>query len=265
MTQQKVLGVRLFFIIFFILFLSEIAIAGVPIPWGAKLIRDDIAVSGIGEESKIASYETKASKQELFNYYLKEMPNQGYSLFMNGEQNLVFNKGKELVIVVVPSSQGGKTNFMVSTASMPSASDMANSYGEEINCEPIPSVPAYPGARCMNSTRLKSGGSRSAAYSTEDSANAVLNFYRSQMPRYDWRLEKEINLEEVMLGAVQGQQQVAITPKQEAAMRDFYESARGVFFTNYKGNSCSVHVMNNPANKGASLINIVYEDKSPQQ
>ncbi|MDD5691537.1 MAG: hypothetical protein PHC37_07600, partial [Candidatus Omnitrophica bacterium] len=68
--EKKTLYIRLFFTICFILFLSEISFAGVPIPWGAKLIRDDVAVTGSGEERKIIFYETKASKQELFNYYL---------------------------------------------------------------------------------------------------------------------------------------------------------------------------------------------------
>jgi len=263
--KQKALYARLFFAVSFILFLSEIALAAVPIPWGAKLIQDNTAITGNGEERKIVSYETKASKQELLNYYLKEMPNRGYRLFMNGEHNLIFNKAEELVILVVPPSQDGKTNFMVSTSSMKSASGRGKPSGSEVNCEPIPSVPVYPGARCMNSTRLKSGGSRSAAYSTEDSSSAVLNFYRAQMPQYDWRLEKEINLEDVMSKAMQeGQQRAAITPEQEAAMRNFYGSSRGMFFTNFRGNSCSVHVMNNPVNKGASLINIIYEDKAPK-
>jgi len=259
---QKAWWARLFFIMFFILFLSKFAIAGVPLPWGAKLIREDIAATGSGEERKIKSYETRASKQELLNYYLKEMPNQGYRLFMNGEQNLVFSKADELVIIVVPPSQDNKTNFMISTAPMEPALDTVKSYGAQIKCEPIPSVPVYPGARCMNSTRLKSGGSRSAAYSIEDSASAVLSFYRAQMPQYNWRLEKETNLEEAMSEAMQGEQAAATTSEQEAVMGDFYGSARGLLFTNYKGNGCTVQVMNNPISKGASLINIVYEDKT---
>lgn len=262
--KKRVLCVRLLFIISFIFFLSEIAFAGVPIPWGAKLIRDDVAVTGSGEERKMTLYETKASKQELLNYYLKEMPNRGYSLFMNGEQNLIFKKAEELVVVIVPPSQSDKTNFMVSTAPMKSVSDMANPYGGVANCEPIPSVPVYPGARCMNSTRLKSGGSRSAAYSAEDSVSGVLNFYRAQMPQSGWQLEKEINLEDVMLKAT-SEQQAAMTSEQQAAMRDVYGSAHGMFFTNQKGNSCAMQVMNNPVDKGASMINIVYEDKAPKQ
>ena len=260
--QQKALCLRMFFIISFILFLSGAAFAEIPIPWGAKLIREDIATSGSGEERKIASYETKASKQELFNYYLREMPNRGYNLFMKGEQNLIFNKAEELAIIVLPPSQDGKTQFMVSTSQVKPVSDMANPYAGAVNCEAIPSVPAYPGARCMNSTRLKSGGSMSAAYSTEDSVSAVLNFYRAQMPRYGWSMDRETNLEDSMLKATQGgQQRLVMTPEQESAMHDLYGSARGIFFTNSRGNSCSVHTMNNPIAKGASFINIIYEDK----
>ena len=265
MAKQKVLSVRLFFIISFIFFLSEIAIAGVPIPWGAKLIKDDVAVTGSGEERKIASYETKASKQELFNYYLREMPNRGYSLFMNGGENLIFRNEKEMVVVIVPPPMSDKTNFMVTTASMPSVSEVGNPYRANRNCEPILSVPAYPGASCMNSTRLKSGASHSAAYSTSDPISAVLDFYRSQMPQFGWQLEKEINLEDFISEGLRRQQQEAMLPEQRAAMREAYGGARGIFFTNYKGNACSVYVMSNPMNKELSMINIVYENKKPQQ
>ena len=265
MMKQNALCARIFFIISFILFLSEISFAEVPIPWGAKLIRDDIAVTGSGEERRVASYETKASKQELLNYYLKEMPGRGYRLFMNGEQNLVFSKAEELVIVVVPSSQGGKTNFMVSTAPMKALPGKGNSYNSGVNCEPIPSVPVYSGARCMSSTRLRSGGSSSTAYSIEDSASLVLDFYRSQMPRYGWQLEKESSLGDIMSKATQGQQQAEITPDQQAVMRNFIGSARGMFFINQKGNGCFVQVMNNPTNKEASIVSIIYEDKTSKQ
>lgn len=263
--RQNTLCVRTIFIIYFILFLSGIAFAQVPIPWGAKLIREDIAVTGNGEERNIASYETKASKQELLNYYIKEMPGRGYKLFMNGEQNLVFSKAEELVIVVVPSSQAGKTNFMISTAPMKVFSGKSDSYGAGGNCEPIPSLPVYSGARCMNSTRLRSGGSRSAAYSIEDSVNTVIDFYRSQMPQYGWQLEKESSLGDIMSRATPGQQQAPITPEQQAVMRNLLGSARGMFFINQKGNSCFVQVMNNPTNKEASIVSIIYEDKTSKQ
>ncbi len=262
MRQRRQILVVLF-VICFILSYYEFSFAGVPIPWGAKLLRDDVVTTGTGEERKIASYETKASKEELFKYYLKEMPNRGYQLFMNGDYNIIFNNSDELVVIVAPPSpQSGKTTFMVSTAPMKNAPAMVNA---EINCKPLPSVPVYPGARCTNSTRLKSGGSSSAAYSTEGSGKMVLDFYRIQMPQYGWQLEKEANLEEVITKAMQEQQKVAITPEQETAMRQFYGSAHGMFFYNQKGNGCSIHVMDNPIDKGGSLINIIYEEQTSKR
>jgi hypothetical protein len=263
--KQDVLCRGLFFVVFFILFLFEIVFAGVPVPWGAKILRDDISVSGSGEERKIATYETKASKQELLNYYLKEMPNRGYSLFMNGEQNLIFKKAEELVIVVVPPSQNDKTSFMVTSVLLNSASVMNSLSGGMVNCEPIPSVPVYPGARCMSSMHLKSGGPRTASYSTEDSSSVAIDFYRTQMPRYGWQLEKEMNFEDAMLKGMQGQPQLAANPNRMVAMQDLIRGARGMSFINLKGYSCTVNVMNNIMNKGMALINIVYEEKLRKQ
>jgi hypothetical protein len=256
---------RILLVILFILFLSEIATAGVPVPWGAKLLREDIAVTGDGEERKLTSYETKANKQELYNYYLREMPNQGYSLFMNGEHNLIFNKKEDLVVVLIPPSKDGKTQFTVSTASIKPASNNANgSSGGVVKCEPIPSVPAYPGARCIQSMREKSGGSMSASYSADDSINPVLNFYRLQMPRYAWRLDRELDMEDLMSKALQ-EYETTMTPEQQTALRDFSGSGRSLIFTNDQGNVCSLQVMINPINKGVILINIVYEEKTTKQ
>lgn len=260
MAKQKSLGTKLFFMITFILFLSEIAIAEVPVPWGAKLIRNDTVITSSGEERTVAAYETKASKQGLINYYLKEMPNRGYNLFMNGEENLVFTKGEDLAIVALLPSGDGKTQFMVSTASTP-ASARANSDGGVVKCAEIPSVPVYPGARCMQSIRLKSDVIRSVAYSTDDSTDAVYNFYLLQMPRYAWQLEKERNLDDLMSEASQGEKPLAMASTQEAAMRASFRGSRGMSFTNQKGDICSINISDNPMTKGESLFNIIYENK----
>ena len=165
---------KLFFVIFFILFFSKIALAGVPVPWGARLVRDDTAIVGDGNDRRMVSYETKASKEQLFDYYLKQMPYQGYSLFMNAEQNLIFNKANELVVIIILPPKDGKTQFMITTAPMDSASNLTSS--NKGSCEPIPFVPVYPGASCIQSMRLKSGGAKSVAYSTDDAVNTVFNF-----------------------------------------------------------------------------------------
>lgn len=259
MMKQNVLSVRLTLVVFFTLFLCELAIAGVPVPWGAKLIRDDTAVVG-SEERRIITYETKAGKKELLNYYLREMPNRGYSLFMNGEQNLIFKKAEDLVIVIVPPSQDSKTRFMISAVSMKPALASANPDNAGSNCESLPLVPLYPGARCVNSMHLKSAESKTAAYSTEDPSGVVVNFYRGQMPRYGWQMDKEMNLGDIMSKSTQGKQL-----ENMAAIQDIYENARAMYFINQAGKSCSVFVMSNPVNKKGTLVTINYADKAAQQ
>ena len=250
---------KLFFVIFFSLFFSKIALAGVPVPWGAKLLRDDTAIVGGGNERKMVSYETKASKEQLFDYYLKQMAYQGYSLFMNAEQNLVFNKANELVVILVLPSRDGKTQFMITTASMDSASNLASS--NKGSCEPIPSVPIYPGASCMQSMRLKSGGAKSVAYSTNDAVNVVFNFYREKMPNYSWSLEKELNLGDALR---KGNLQGVTLPSQDSPVNDFYNNANMMKFINREGDSCSINIMSNPTSKGGTLISIIYEEKPAQ-
>jgi len=256
---------RTLFVISFILFLSKVAMAGTPVPWGAKLLREDVVTVGDGEERNIASYEVKANKQELYNYYLQKMSDQGYKLFMNGEQNLVFNKGEDLVFIFIPPSKGGKTQFIIGTASTRPAVNKTNGYDGVVQCEPLPSIPVYPGSRCMQSTRQKSGGAMSVSYSTGDSLDTAVSFYRRQMPQYGWELKKESKIGDLMSEALQSPGHQEITSDKQAFMRDFYGGATGLVFSNNQGNGCYMQLMDNPVNKGMVLINVVYEEKRVQQ
>ena len=253
---------RILFVILFTLFLFKVAVAGVPVPWGAKLLHEDVVTVGDGEERNMASYETKASKQELCNYYLQKMPEQGYRLFMNGEQNLVFSKGEDLVLIFITPSVEGKTKFIIGAASTRPVFDKTNGYDGAVKCEPLPSIPVYPGSRCIQSTRQKSGGAMSVSYSTGDSLDTALSFYRQQMPQYGWELKKETKLGELMSGSLQSSDQTTVTPDQQEFMRDFYGGATGLVFSNSQKNGCYMQLMGNPMNKDMTLINIVYEERT---
>lgn len=264
MVQRKGFSGFLFLVLFIVFFFSRDAFAGIPIPWGAKVIQDDVAVTG-SEERKITSYETGgAKKDELLDYYLKEMPARGYDLFMKGEMNLVFVKGEEMVLIVVPPAQNGKTKFMVTTGSLKRDPSELKAMKEGLaNCEPIPMVPAYPGARCITSTRMKSAGTRSAAYMINDSIDVALDFYRVQMPQNLWRLRNEMDLNEVMTQGLNGQGSPVPAEAREG-MRQLYGNARGLVFVNDRNNQCVITAMGNPAGSGI-LLSINYEEKSQAQ
>jgi hypothetical protein len=252
MMQQKAIGVKFLFVILFILFLHGVAVAAVPVPWGAKLINSDVVFSG-GEERKIITYETSASNKQLLDYYLKEMPGKGYSLFMNGEQNLIFIKGEELVVIVLPPSMGGKTKFMVTTSSL----GMAGAGRAEASCENIPSIPAYPGARCKQSGRLGSSGKiRTVMYFSGDTIEAVFNYYRSFMLNAQWRLEEESLLDD----KIPKSPQEGITTEGIELATDLLKGARTMRFKDPQGNNCMITAMDNPIGSGTS-ISITYEEK----
>lgn len=242
---QKGVGRKLFFIGVFILCCTKSAIAGAPVPWGAKLLKEDVAVTN-NQEKQVRSYETNTSKDEIIKYYLREMPLRGYALFMNGESNVVFTKGEEMTMVVAVPSGAGKTVFVIVEAPLKAGASETGLSGGGIqaSCEDVPSVPVYPGARCSQSMRLKSENTRSATYSAVGSIADVLGFYRSQMPQYMWKLAKELDL---------GKDMPARSP---------FEGAYGLYFTNPKGNGCMVSVMDTPGMKGLLIITIAYEEKS---
>jgi len=250
MMQQKAWGVRMLLVISFVLFLSGIAIAGVPVPWGARLIQNDVLSSG-EEGRKIVTYETGASKQDLLSYYLREMPNRGYTLFMNGEQSLVFQKEDEVVVVILPPPVEGKTRFMITSASMKAAGN-----GGETTCDSIPSVPVYPGARCGRSLRLGSGKGQVVSYTSADNVDAVLNYYRSFMMRSQWRLIEESNI-------VDNMEKFAPTDtasNSAEVAKQFFKGARSMKFVNDQDSGCTIMVMKTPFGEGAA-INITYEEK----
>lgn len=244
--------------LFLLLFPAATLAADAPIPWGAKLVRDDTAITG-GEERKVRTYETATKARELLNYYLKEMPGRGYSIFMQGDSNAIFTKGEEMVFVVVPPVPEGKTLFMITTASLHPDSNLLN---PQADCESIPGIPAYPGGRCLRSTRFKSGVARSVTYSTADTINTVINYYRMTMPQYMWKLASEIDVNDAMQEVLANQSQQGIDTKQARMALGFMAGARGLEFRNERGGFCHVQVMGNPLAVDSTAITITYEEKA---
>jgi hypothetical protein len=253
-NRMRVMSLWLFF---FLVFSCSTAFAvDVPVPWGAKLVRDDAVITG-GEERKVRVYETGTQASELLKYYAKEMPSRGYTVFLSGNNNTIFVKDQDMVIVVVPPERDGKTTFIVTTANMRTVGDGFTT--AQANCEPVAGVPVYPEAKCMRSTRMKSGASRSAAYFSQDDVGTIINYYRVVMPQHLWRLEREVNLNDTMRQAMAEANQQMDAGQAEMAL-GFMRGAQGLEFRNDRGNYCYIQVMVNPMSPGTSSITVTYEE-----
>jgi len=132
------------------------------------------------------------------------------------------------------------------------------------NVNPFPLFRYIP-ARVVCSQRVRNpAGAMSVSYSTGDSLDTAVSFYRRQMPQYGWELKKESKIGTLCqklcsLLATRKLRQI------NSIMRDFYGGATGLVFSNNQGNGCYMQLMDNPVNKGMFLINVVYEEKRVQQ
>lgn len=241
--------VVLCWLVFFGLLYSDIAFAGLPLPRGSQLIRKEI-VETDGKEKMFNFYETRLRADEVMSFYKRELTRRGYNLFIEGNNNAIFLKGEEMFMVVVTPGTAGKTQFITTTAS----TDISIK-PQEVVCEDIPSVPVYPGARCMRSMKMGSGKVRSVSYLTKDTVEDALNFYRFNMPGVLWNLEGEMDLGSILSESMPSEDEIGIDLG--------LSSARQIIFKNSKGASCIISVMNSPVGR-STLINITY-DEEPEQ
>lgn len=235
----------------FFLFCAQLVFAEFPVPGGASLIKQESVVTE-GGERKVNFYETRMNAKDIIAFYRKEMTRRGYSVLVEGELNIAFLKGSETTILaVVPSAVArDKNQFIVTSASM---EGVLNPQQPAV-CEDIPGVPAYPGAKCERSMRMKGSKTHSVSYFTADSVSAVLNFYRLKMPAAGWTLEQEIDTGQALSGNMPDN------------LKDYgidFSNSRQYVFKNYQGAQCTVMVMEAIIGRNTT-INIIYSEK-PQQ
>lgn len=120
-----------------------------------------------------------------------------------------------------------------------------------LSCEDVPSVPVYPGARCLGSMRLKSSKSVLVRYLASAELEDVRNFYLLRLPQGGWVLEQETNAGEYI------PQQ--FFPGADAGLNLNLQKSSITIFKSLKNERCTIAFMPSLIGSG-TMINITYEE-----
>lgn len=241
-----------FLIVFLaVCFSFEAALAlSLPLPPDTKVIREETVEAG-GKEQDVTFCESDLSEEKLSSFYRAELEKRGYSIFMQQGKLGVYMKGDNLFMVMInsacPTCANAKTSIVLTESKMENTNPAAMLQ----NCEEIPSVPAYPGAQCMGSMRMKGAQAKSVRYSAPAETQEVIGFYRSQMPQAGWKLEQETEIGKHLPREAISGQQMGVSLNLEDAIQ--------LTFKGLKNERCMITLMPSFIGRG-TLINIIYEE-----
>ncbi len=245
-TNRALIKLRAIFILFGIIFLftNIVFAASLPIPARTEVIREEVVEQG-GEEYKIVFCESKLSPEKVNSFYEKKLPALGYSLLFNTDKMKMYKKEGKTFMVVVSINPEGKTNIVLTQGGGFAAIGKAAQSRTTPDCEDFPDVPVYPGARCMASTRMRNMQATAQRFSVAADAYRIVDFYRKEMPRYGWYIDKEVDAPQSL--ADSGMPDVDLSGLEQ------------IFFKNNQGADCVITVMPSITGDG-STMNIMYNE-----
>jgi len=165
----------------------------VPVPPLANEIKSE-KVQMAGTEMIIILYSSESPFREIAKFYRERMPREGWEEVSPGlvGDSLIFKKTEEMVnIKNLPSFNPKETVFSLSKGRIPSAEEVAESGGSNIEFKDIP---LYPNATDIPFSSMRTPGKEQTGYSTTDSVEKVLRFYSEKLPAYGWTIESQMPL-----------------------------------------------------------------------
>jgi hypothetical protein len=278
MKKQTVL----FFCFLFIVAISEAAIwEDIPALPGSQRVRhEEVVVNNNPVQTTI--YSTTLSPEEIVKFYKTKLSSFGWGLksevTQQGMTLLVFSKGDKLLNMTIQNILGG--NYITIMQSRMSQEPLkpcpecekkleeikkdlklSNESGEkkiEIPTDAISKeqetdtpgrdlqfVPRYPGAVRVNDIEKENGKKVNITYYAKDPVENIINFYRQNMGNYYWKLENEVDFQNLPEGVsekinvnIQGQSLVFKSPSA----------------------SCIISITEEPKSK-ATIIGVNYNEK----
>jgi len=247
-----------------------------PLPSFTKEVRKQ-KMQMVDSDFTTTIYASKLSFKQIADFYSKRLTKDGWQDLFSDKNikkhigssvfpsQLIFKKDDEMItITYLPTSTlAGETRFSyargkISFSQEPKEQEPAVEAMEAID------IPVYPNAEPV-SLSFGSSGSEPLAYTTSDSAEEVLQFYRNKMLTYRWILEEEmpptqqeINPQDLEKIPQYGQ----LPPEATERIRNF--SIKMGYLAFKKGKrACMVGVteMSAPdSSENESVISIVYSD-----
>jgi len=181
----------------FISIANVFASGEIPLPRGAILVKEHDLGSKM-QQVKLNVYKISASAEEIKNFFFKEMKIAGWQGEKQKDGALMFQSSQDIVLVVAapPRKPGSPTMFSITRSSKITEEQLAASKKDKPDT--LSFMPIYPKSKQLLLMDLPSNGV-SASYSTSDSIQNVMFFYKAQMPNYQWFLAGDTPVSEKAL------------------------------------------------------------------
>ena len=175
----------------------------ISVPSSTKEVRKQ-KMQLMGSDFTTTIYASKLSFKQIADFYSKRLTKDGWQDLFSDKNikkhigsgalsnQLIFKKGDEMItITYLPTSTIAKeTRFSLSRGKI-SFPEEAEEQKPAVEAMEAIDIPVYPNAEPV-SFSFGSSGNKPLGYTTSDSAEEVLQFYRNKMPLHWWILEEEM-------------------------------------------------------------------------
>lgn len=167
----------------------------VPLPPLTSEIKSEKAQMA-GTELTITLYSSELSFKEIVKFYRERMTRDGWEELSPHSigQGMIFKKSGEMVnIQNLPAQDPKKIVFSLSRGNIQSLETTGESSLSEVEFKDIP---VYPNATSVPFSSIRTSVKEQMGYTTTDSVEKVMQFYREKLPAYGWKIENEMPLNE---------------------------------------------------------------------
>jgi hypothetical protein len=227
----------------------------IPLPEDAVMTQDQ-SQSGGPMKLNMKFYKSNVPANKINTFFLQEMKNAGWQGGKEKDGALTFKKGQEVVFIVVvpPREVGSPAQFSITRGIPPTMEQMSATKKDKP--DQLSFMPLYPNAKQQFLWDLPTGGT-SAGYSTDDTIQNVISFYKSRMISYGWYLAEEVPVKEMPIN-LSGLQK-------NMPLKDFNISQpeikgtmikASLTFRRGKGESCLIHMYSQQLEDSSKLIDL---------
>jgi len=149
----------------------------------------------LGNEFNLTLYTTQSSFDEVTKFYRERLSREGWEEVSNASlpQALIFRKDDELInLQNIPSANARETMYSLGRGNIQSIKS-GESQLAEIEFRDLP---VYPRAAPIPLGSMRTATKEQIGYTTLDSPERVMQFYREKLPLFGWDIVNEMPLEQ---------------------------------------------------------------------
>lgn len=219
-----------------------------------KFKEEEVTVNNQG--LKLIYCRSSLSQEEIWNFYLRFLPGLGWEgcpeCSSQGKGSpLVFTKANDKIVITAMRDPLQKDSITL-VITMSKVKDVAIPYLEKDEDSPgqdLSFIPRYPGSQKGAVVKRDSGQKVTLVYSATDPIDRILDFYKQNMAKQGWNLERSIDFQDLAQRA-----EFSSLPK-EAKLKGGSLSFRSSY------GQCIVTVSADPKQQGTNIIGINYNAK----